>query len=156
MYGIYHIYTWLCNIHGICMVYTIHIPCKIFIGVPDDYFWYFRGYHPNFQELAAANCRQAMTSGFLPHTISYVTYDIVCLVVQYRIRCWMSYTISYILYRIYDIAFMDIRYWMYNIVCLYDTSIVCQHVISYVSRRGKTDSEKAARRPPIDSSSIAC
>ena len=25
----------LCNIHGICMVYTIHIPCKIFIGVPD-------------------------------------------------------------------------------------------------------------------------
>ncbi len=22
----------LSNIHGICMVYTIHIPCKIFIG----------------------------------------------------------------------------------------------------------------------------
>jgi hypothetical protein len=35
MYGIYHVYTWLCNIHGICMVYTIHIPYKIFIGVPD-------------------------------------------------------------------------------------------------------------------------
>ncbi len=29
MYGIYHTYTWICNIHGICMVYII------FIGVPD-------------------------------------------------------------------------------------------------------------------------
>ncbi len=36
MYGIYHTYSWICNIHGICMVYTIHIPCKIFIGVPDE------------------------------------------------------------------------------------------------------------------------
>ena len=35
MYGIYHTYTWICNIHGICMVYTIHIPCITFIGVPD-------------------------------------------------------------------------------------------------------------------------
>ncbi len=28
MYGIYHV-------PGICIVYTIHMPCKIFIGVPD-------------------------------------------------------------------------------------------------------------------------
>ncbi len=38
------------------------------------------------------------------HTISYV-------------RCRMSYTISYIRYRIYDIALLDIRYRMYDIVC---------------------------------------
>ncbi len=30
------------NIHGICMVYTIHIPYKIFIGVPDAYIRNFK------------------------------------------------------------------------------------------------------------------
>ena len=65
------------------------------------------------------------------------TYDIVCHL-RYRmsghtisyVRCWMSYTISYIRYRIYDIALLDIRYRMYDIVCFYD--IVCQHAMSYV------------------------
>ncbi len=31
---------------------------------------------------------------------------------------------------VYDIAFLDIRYRIYDIVCFYD--IVCQHAISYV------------------------
>ena len=65
------------------------------------------------------------------------TYDIVCHL-RYRmsghtisyVRCWMSYTISYVRYRIYDIALLDIRYRMYDIVCFYD--IVCQHAMSYV------------------------
>ena len=65
------------------------------------------------------------------------TYDIVCHI-RYRmsghtisyVRCWMSYTISYVRYRIYDIALLDIRYRMYDIVCFYD--IVCQHAMSYV------------------------
>ena len=45
--------------------------------------------------------KQYMTSGFLPHTISYVTYDIVCADVRYRtygVGCRM-------LYRIYDIVY---------------------------------------------------
>jgi hypothetical protein len=64
------------------------------------------------------------------------TYDIVCHI-RYRmsrhtisyVLCWMSYTISYVRYRIYDIALLDIRYRMYDIVCFYD--IVCQHAMSY-------------------------
>jgi hypothetical protein len=51
------------------------------------------------------------------------TYDIVgdllyrmsgCTILY--VQCWMSYTISYIRYRIYDIDFLDIRYSMYDIV----------------------------------------
>jgi len=38
--SIYNVYVWYIpyiylNIHGICMIYTIHIPYIIFIGVPD-------------------------------------------------------------------------------------------------------------------------
>ena len=65
-------------------------------------------------------------SGFLPHTISYVTVTSGRMISY--VRCWMSCAILYIRYRIYDIVLVDIRYWIYNIVCLYD--IVCQYTIS--------------------------
>ncbi len=88
---------------------------------------------PTGQEEAAHQSR----GGCSLHIWILATYDIVCHL-RYRmsghtilyVRCWMSYTISYIRYRIYDIALLDIRYRMCDIACFYD--IVCQHAMSYV------------------------
>ena len=63
---------------------------------------------------------QPNTSGFLPHTISYVTYDIVCLDIRYR----MSGVGCRIRYRMYDIVYTILHCWTYDIVC----------TISYVLR----------------------
>ncbi len=100
--------------YGICMVYTIHIPCKIFIGVPDD--------------LDSCHTRYRRSP-----TISYVMiFDIVgpVLDVVYHI----VYTISYIRYCFHEHTILDVRYRMfiqyrmltYDIVCML-CDIVPQH-----------------------------
>ena len=66
-------------------------------------------------------------SGFLPHTISYVTYDIVCLDIRYR----MSGVGCRIPYRIYDIVYTILHCWTYDIVC----TISYVFTISYVNMR---------------------
>ena len=65
------------------------------------------------------------SSGFLPHTISYVTYDIVCLDIRYR----MSGVGCRIPYRMYDIVYTILHCWTYDIVC----TISYVFMISYVN-----------------------
>ena len=85
------------------------------------------------------------------------TYDIVHTI-SYVQQCNIVYTISYIRYGIRHPT-PDIRYRMSrHTISQVTYDIVCGKNPDAQSRpgRGKTDSEKVTRRPPIDSSSIAC
>ena len=81
----------------------------------------------NMRLFTSHNMRLWLTSGFLPHTISYVTYDIVCLDIRYR----MSGVGCRIPYRIYDIVYTILHCWTYDIVC----TISYVFTISYVNMR---------------------
>ncbi len=71
----------LCNIHGICMIYTIHVPCKIFIRVPDI----------ADRQLALMNF--SIEAGILLRGYDIATYDIVCQNIRYRMSTSLLYDI---------------------------------------------------------------